>query len=137
MYEHNYPQRSAAHLQQLIDELSDTEPGGETELGIVFRELVPKLRRRGMVVIISDCFGDVPELLKSLAHLRHARHEILIFQIWDKDELDFPFKQWTRFDCLEQAGNRHMVDPAHLRASYLENLERYREDLKQDATATN
>ena len=125
------PRSRPAHLQQMIDELADTEPGGETELGVVFRQLVPKLRRRGMVIIISDCFGDVPELLKSLAHLRHARHEILIFQIWDKDELDFPFKQWTRFDCLEQAGNRHMVDPAHLRASYLENLERYREDLKQ------
>ena len=125
------PRSRPAHLQQMIDELASIEPGGETELGEVFRELVPKLKRRGMVIIISDCFGDVAGLLKSLAQLSQARHEILVFQIWDKEELDFPFRQWTRFDCLEIASNRHMVDPAHLRASYLENLERYREELKQ------
>jgi uncharacterized protein (DUF58 family) len=125
------PRSRPAHLQQMIDELADTQPGGETELGTVFQELVPKLKRRGLIVVVSDCFGDVPMLMKSLAQLRHARHEILIFQIWDKDELDFPFKQWTRFDCLEQASNKHMIDPAHLRASYIENLDRYREELKQ------
>ena len=125
------PRSRPAHLQQMIDELASIEPGGETELGDDFRELVPKLKRRGMVIIISDCFGDVAGLLKSLAQLSQARHEILVFQIWDKEELDFPFRQWTRFDCLEIASNRHMVDPAHLRASYLENLERYREELKQ------
>ncbi len=125
------PRSRPAHLQQMIDALANTEAGGETELGRVFHELVPKIKRRGMVIIISDCFGDVSTLLNALAHLRHARHEILIFQIWDKDELEFPFRQWTRFDCLEQMNNRHMVDPAHLRASYLENLEKYREELKR------
>ena len=125
------PRSRPAHLHQIVDYLSDLEPGGETELGQVFQELVPKIERRGMVIIISDCFGDVGQLLKALARLRHARHEIIIFQIWDREELEFPFKQWTRFDCLEEPNNRHMIDPAHLRASYLENLEKYREDLKR------
>ncbi|MFP6901964.1 MAG: hypothetical protein VCA36_13535, partial [Opitutales bacterium] len=43
-------------------------------------------------------------------------------------ELDFPFRQWTRFDCLEIADKKHTVDPTHLRQAYLDNLERYRED---------
>ena len=50
------------------------------------------------------------------------------FQIWDPDELDFPFKQWTRFDCLEDPQKKHTVDPSHLRQAYLENLEKYREN---------
>ena len=124
------PRSRPAHLQQMINHLHDVEPGGETELGKVLHDLVPKLERRGMVVLISDCFGDVKKFLKALAHLRHAKHEIIIFQIWDKDELEFPFKQWTRFDCLEEAAVKHMIDPAHLRASYIQNLTKYREDLK-------
>ena len=125
------PRSRPAHLHQIVEYISNLTPGGETELGKVINEIAPKLERSGMVILISDCFGDVAKLLKSLARLKHSRHEIIIFQIWDRDELEFPFKQWTRFDCLENSSNRHMIDPAHLRASYLENLNKYREELKK------
>ncbi len=123
------PRSRVSHLRVLIDELEKAQPGGETELGEVFHDLVPKLHRRGLLVIISDLFSNVPELLKALAHFRHAHHEILVFQIWDRDELEFPFKGWTQFDSLETAGVKHLLDPALLRQAYLENLERFRDDL--------
>ncbi len=123
------PRGRPAHLQAIIDELEAVTPGNETELGRVFHDLVPKLHRRGLIIIISDCFGDVGELLKALAHFKHARHEIIIFQIWDRDELEFPFKQWTRFENLEQAGHHIMLDPIHLKTAYMENLEQYRQQL--------
>ena len=125
------PRGRPAHVSNLIGVLEETKPGGETDLGAVFHELVPKLKRRGLVVIISDCFAEVESLMKGLAHFRHAKHDVLIFQIWDPDELDFPFRQWTRFDCLEQAERKHTVDPNHLRQAYLENLRVFREDLTQ------
>ncbi len=125
------PRAQTGHLQVLADELQSVEPGGETELAGVFHDLVPRLHRRGLIVILSDCFGDVSGILSALAHLRHARHEILVFQIWDRDELEFPFRSWTRFDCLEVAGKRHLIDPTHLRAAYVENLERFRAELRQ------
>jgi len=125
------PRAQTRHLQVLIDALEQSRTGGETELGRVFHELVPRIHRRGLLIILSDCFGDVQTLMNALAHLRHAHHEILIFQIWDRDELEFPFRQWTRFDCLELEARRHLVDPNHLRQSYLENLERFRAELRQ------
>jgi uncharacterized protein (DUF58 family) len=125
------PRAQTSHLKVLVNELETTKTGGETELAQVFHDLVPRIHRRGLLIILSDCFGDVQNLLSALAHLRHARHEIIIFQLWDKDELEFPFRQWTRFDCLEVAQKRHLVDPNHLRAAYLENLERWRAELKQ------
>jgi len=125
------PRAQTSHLQVLVDELQGVEPGGETELADVFHDLVPRLHRRGLIIILSDCFGDVSGILSALAHLRHARHEILVFQLWDRDELEFPFKSWTRFDCLEVDGKKHLIDPNHLRAAYLENLARFRDELKQ------
>jgi uncharacterized protein (DUF58 family) len=123
------PRSRVSHLKVLIDELEKGQVGGETELGTVFHDLVPKLHRRGLLVIISDCFGDVATFLKAMAHFRHAFHEILVFQIWDRDELDFPFRGWTQFDCLEQANLKHLLDPALLRQAYLANLGKFRDDL--------
>lgn len=123
------PRARPKHLQVIINELTAQKPEFETELGTVFHEMVSKLHRRGLVVIISDLFGDVDQLMKALAHFRHSNHEILIFQIWDPDELDFPFRQWTQFASLESATNRHLVDPAQIRRAYLEKLTLFREQL--------
>lgn len=123
------PRSQNSQLRLIFEELERSRPGGETELGAVFHELAPKLSRRGLLVLISDCFGDVPTLLKSLAHFRHAHHEVLILQVWDPDELEFPFKDWTRFECAEREGLQQMGDPAQLRGVYLENLARFREEL--------
>ncbi|MCP4782149.1 MAG: DUF58 domain-containing protein [Fuerstiella sp.] len=123
------PRGRPKHLQKIINKLDAATPGNETELGDVFHEMVTKIQRRGLLVIISDLFGDVDRLLKALAHFRHANHEIIIFQIWDPDELDFPFRQWTQFSSLEEANNQHLVDPAQIRRAYLEKLERFQESL--------
>jgi uncharacterized protein (DUF58 family) len=125
------PRGQTSHLKVLVDQLQATKTGGETEIGKVLHDLVPRLQRRGMIVILSDLFGDVQELLSALAHMRFARHEVVVFQIWDPDELEFSFRQWTRFDCLEVDGKKYLVDPNHLRASYLEHLERFRAELKR------
>lgn len=123
------PRSRVSHLKVLIDELQQGEVGGETELGDVFHDLVPKLHRRGLLVILSDCFGDVTSFLKAMAHFRHAYHEILVFQIWDRDELEFNFKGWTQFECLERAGIKHMLDPVLLRRAYLDNVAKFRDEL--------
>jgi len=124
------PRSQPGHLQVLLEVLQASRPGGETELGKVFHELVPKIHRRGLLIIISDLFGDVTKLMSALAHFRHAHHEMLIFQIWDRAELSFPFTQWTRFESLEEKQWHRMVDPGHLRKAYLENLARFREELR-------
>ena len=123
------PRAKVTHLRVIIDGLQKSRPQHETELGHVFHELVPKLHRRGLLIVISDLFGDVDGLLKALAHFRHAKHEMILFQVWDPDELDFPFRQWTRFESLERAGDRRLIDPAHLRHAYLENLRQFRRQL--------
>jgi len=123
------PHGGVSHLRVLLDELHDAKPGGETELGRVFHDLVPRIQRRGLLIIISDLWGDPNELIAALAHFRHARHELMIFQVVDRDEVDFPFRQWTKFESLEIAGEFRQLDAGQLRAAYLENLRRYEADL--------
>ena len=125
------PRARPKHLQAVVNHLDAASPGNETELGAVFGEMVPKIQRRGLLVILSDLFGDVDQLMKSLAQFRHANHEIIILQIWDPDELDFPFRQWTQFTSLERSDNQHLVDPAQIRRAYLEKLGQFREQLSK------
>lgn len=127
----NYiPQRSTpSHVRVLLNKMESLTPGGETDIGRVLRDASPKIKRRGMVILISDCFGDTKKLLRGLAHLRHAAHDVMIFQIFDREELTFPFKRWHRFDSLEDPNDRQMLDPAQLRKAYLEALETYRAQL--------
>ncbi|MCA9061689.1 MAG: DUF58 domain-containing protein [Planctomycetaceae bacterium] len=123
------PRARPRHLQAIIEELKSRQPGQETSLSDVFHEMVARIHRRGLLLIISDLFDDVDRLMKSLAHFRHANHEIVIFQIWDPDELDFPFRQWTQFASLENTASRYLVDPAQIRRAYLEKLKQFREQL--------
>lgn len=123
------PRSNTRHLRVLLEELSTAEPGGETDLGRVLHDLVPRLHRRGLIVLLSDCLGDVRALTSALAHFRSARHEVLVFHILDRDEVEFPFREWTRFESLEQAEAFRMVDPAQFREAYLANLKRFQEEL--------
>lgn len=125
------PRSRPGHLRALTDALARSKPGGETELGRVFHDLVPRIHRRGLLIVLSDCFGDPADLLAALAHFRHAHHEVIIFQIWDRDELEFPFRQWTRFESLETAGEHRLLDPATLREAYLRRVAQFRDDLKR------
>lgn len=125
------PRGRPGHLVNLVRALERAKPRGETELGQVLHDLVPKLHRRGLLIVISDCFGDVKSLLSALAHFRHAHHELIVFQIWDRAELDFPFKDWTRFDSLEAADEHRMVDPVQWRQAYLEQVARFRDELRR------
>jgi uncharacterized protein (DUF58 family) len=123
------PRARPRHLRHILSELCTQQPGAETALADVFHQIASQIHRRGLVLVLSDLFGDVDQLMKALAHFRHARHEVVIFQIWDDDELDFPFRQWTRFSSLENPAQRHLVDPAQLRRAYLQKLAEYREQL--------
>jgi uncharacterized protein (DUF58 family) len=116
------PKASAKHLIHLLHCLEQTQPGGETNMAPLWHRLAEQLRRRGMVIILSDCFEQLEPLLRALQHFRHRRHEVLLFHVLDPDEIEFPFKKWTQFRNLEVAGDRLLVDPQRLRKEYLKNF---------------
>jgi len=125
------PRSYSKHLLRILTMLEKTTPGGETALAPIWHNIANQLKQRSMVVILSDCFGDVSELLKALQHFRHGRHEVLLLHILAGEEIDFPFTKWTQFRNLEVSGDRKLVDPHRLRKEYLANFDRYSRDLRE------
>lgn len=125
--QHYIPPRSKpSHLRALLGTLAASKPEGETAISEVLTKLVVKIRRRGLLVLISDCFDDVDDLLRTLSYFRHAHNDVVVFQIWDRDELEFPFRGRHQFRSLEQTSHTRLLDSSLLRKSYLANLERFR-----------
>ncbi len=129
------PARSkVSHLLAIFETLVASRPGAETALSATLQQVAEKLKRRGLLILVSDCFDDVNTLMRSLAYFTHAGSEVVIFQIWDRDELDFPFRQRTQFRSLESAANQRMVDPNAIRATYLKRVAEFQQQLVERTT---
>lgn len=118
------------HLHHVLETLVKTEPGKDTSIAPVLESLAQRLKRRGLVILISDFFDDPVALLKAIGVLRKKGHEIIAMQLWDRDELEFPFGQWARFENLEKEDDALLLDPATIRLRYLEVLKNFQEQLK-------
>jgi uncharacterized protein (DUF58 family) len=127
------PRASSKQLIHLLATLEKTTPGGETRLGPLWDRLAGQFRTRGMLIILSDCFDQVSYLVQALRHLRHRRHEILLFHILAPEEIEFPFTSRAQFRHLEVAGEHRLVEPALVRAEYLRNFETFCRTLKIQA----
>lgn len=116
------PRSRTSHLQAIYAGLRRRDPGGETDIGPVLAGLASKLHRRGLLILISDCITDPATLVRALTHFRHAKHEVLVFQLLDPDELDFPFTGRLRFRDLEAPGQQEDVDSLALAEAYRQRL---------------
>lgn len=128
--DHVPPRSRPSHLRTMLSMLSHDVSKRETDLGAVFHRLAAKLHRRGLLIILSDAFGDVDSIGRALAHFRAAHHELIFFQILDPDELDFPFSGRVQFRDLERPGHQETVDARSLRRAYLRRLEDHQRALQ-------
>lgn len=119
-----------SHLHLMLETMVKTEPGKDTSLAPVLESLAQRLKRRGLVILISDFFDDPAALLQAIGVLRKKGHEIIALQLWDRDEIDFPFGNWARFENLENDDDFLLLDPATIRQRYIEAQQNFAAQLK-------
>ncbi len=119
-----------SHLHLMLEAMVRATPGKDTSLAPVIESLAQRLKRRGLVILISDFFDDPAALLQSIGVLRKKGHEVIALQLWDRDEIDFPFGNWARFENLENDDDFLLLDPATIRQRYLEVQKKFAEQLK-------
>ncbi len=113
---------NARHMRLLLEKMEKLEAGNETEPAPIFDEIAERVSRRGLLIVISDLFGDADAIVKSLHHFRYCRHEVILFHVMAEEELSFPFESWSDFRDLENASIHEELDPATLRADYLDQV---------------
>jgi uncharacterized protein (DUF58 family) len=110
-----------SQLQRLCDALEQSSPSGQTRLSAGVERLGHLASRRGVVVVLSDFFGELEECMRGLRRLRAAGHDVIVIHTLDGDELSFPFEGTVMFEGLE-ARQRLLVEPRLVRDTYLREL---------------
>jgi len=117
------------HFQRVLAALMRSKPSGQAKHEVAFDYLFRSLRRRGIVVLISDMLESRDTLPPLLKRMQTAGCECLAVQVLDSDELTLPFEKTTQFIGLED-GVRILTNPASIRADYIQAMEAYQSQLK-------
>ena len=123
------PRRNPAHLKLILDTLEQSEPRGPTGLVEVLHDLAEKVRRRAMVIVLSDFFCELEQLLSCLQHLRFQKHDLILFHLLDRTEVDFQFDRPVRFVDLESSMSI-VTEPSSIRDEYLRQLHQFLDQLR-------
>jgi uncharacterized protein (DUF58 family) len=124
------PRRNPAHLKIVLEALEATNAQGATSpLCPLLHDLAEKVRRRALVIVISDFFCELEPLLDCFQHLRFQKHDLALFQLLDRAELDFRFDRPVRFVDMESSFSV-VTEPAAIRDEYLRQLHLFLEQLQ-------
>lgn len=126
------PGSTAAQLRQLCHTLELSPSTGESSIGPIFHDLAERIKRRGLVVILSDFFDDPDTLLMGLKHFWHRRHDVVLLHVIDPAEQDFAFVDPTLFKGLENLGEQ-LTEPRALRKAYQREFEAFLKQLRSNA----
>jgi len=129
------PSNTRANLANVFGALEQAKARRQkTRVGAVLRELATKLRQRGLVIVFSDLFDEPAEVLRGLRELRSRHHDIVVFHVLDRDELEFPFERMTLFEGLEQMPEL-LCDPKSLRLAYQAEIGAFAEEIRHGCLA--
>lgn len=123
------PAATQAQLAQIIYVLEQAKPDRMTELGQVLQTLGGKLKKRGLVIIISDLLTDLESFYEGLSRLEYLGNEILVFQVLDKDELDLPFDDLVLFRDIE-GSEELFAEPWAFRKAYCRAVQQFVAEVK-------
>lgn len=124
------PRSRMTHLATLAEVLERARVRGGTDLERALKLLVEQQKKRGMVFVFSDFFGEAERAFAMLRNLVGRGHDAILLQVLDGDELEFPFKEMTLFEGLE-SDLKLLVEPQIVRKEFLSRMAAHQERIKR------
>lgn len=109
------------HMLSILRYLEKIDHGTRTELSLPLHKIAESINKKGLIILISDLLDDPESVLEGLRHLRFKGHDLIVFHIMDDTELNFPFKNATRFIGME-GESEFMAIPTMVRDTYMKRL---------------
>jgi len=128
------PRGRASHLRAIISALEGAEPSGDTGISEILHSLAKRIKRRGLVILISDLLDQPTEILTALKHFRHRKHEIIVLHLIDEAERNFPFDGTVVFRDIE-TGNMLSTHAGTLKASYIRQFNQFVSNYQRECGA--
>ena len=125
------PSARPGHLRSLLVTLDRLKLGRRTDVSKPLHVLADAIKKRGMVVLISDLLDEPERVVDGLRHFRFRGTDVVVFHVIDPDELTFPFERAAKFRDME-VGDELMAVPSVVRSAYLAELERVLDIYKRE-----
>ncbi len=123
------PKARPTQFRRVLSLLDETPARGDTDVGAILHQVAERIKRRGLIIVISDLIDDEGPIANGLQHFRHNRHEVIVFHVMDDAELTFPYERLTRFKDMEGVG-RVVANPKSVRNRYLARIQAFVEGIK-------
>ncbi len=131
------PARSSPrHFNEMMQRLEALEPGEETDIASTLHLLANRFKKRCLIVIISDLYDEPDDVMRALHHFHHRKHEVIVFNVFDKAEVEFPFTDTIAFHDLE-TDEKIKIDPAYVRDAYREQINAFIEGYRRSCAESN
>jgi uncharacterized protein (DUF58 family) len=124
------PRSTSSHLNTILKHLEKPKLGSDTEIGSVLHEMAERIKKRGLIILISDLMDDQESVLSGLKHFRHNKQEVILFHILDRKEVDFDFNARTRFKDME-SGSLLTTEPWQIKSSYKKRIQLLQHEYKK------
>ncbi len=124
------PRHTPSHLKTIFDTLAAVRPRDATRIVDILHNVAEKIRRRALVLIFSDFFTEVAPLLDSFQHMNYRNHDVAIFHLLDRQEIELDFDRPIRFVDMESP-YAMITDPSVIRSGYREELHRYLDSIQR------
>jgi uncharacterized protein (DUF58 family) len=125
------PKAKRDYLTQILHALENRGPGGETNVSRILEEIAGQIKRRGLVILVSDLLDDPEPILKGLRLFRFKGNDVIVFHLLDQAELDLPFDGNILFEDLEQANLKVVADPRAIRKTYQEVVREFVSEMRK------
>ncbi|MEQ8245248.1 DUF58 domain-containing protein, partial [Fulvivirga sp.] len=129
---------TSTHLNKIFTSLQElfnqNQVSKSTQVARILHEVAEKTHRRSLIVIFSDMFdnaADLDEIFSGLQHMKHNKHEVLLFHVTDKaTEYDFDFEDRPHEFIDLESGERLKLQPYEVKEHYQQKAEEFYKNLK-------
>ncbi|MBC8346945.1 MAG: DUF58 domain-containing protein [Candidatus Marinimicrobia bacterium] len=120
------PRAAPSHANIIMGALDNIQSGHDTQIRPTLDHMAERIKKRGLVILISDLLDDPEQVLMGLNHFRHHKQEMIVFHLLDRQEQDFQFGDRTKFRDME-TGKTITTEPWHIRSAYQNVIESFQQ----------
>lgn len=117
------------HLARLFFQLEQLNPEGTFTKPVHYKEIFAGSQKRELLVFVTDLYQTADEIFTLLDTLNALRHEILVFHVLSRNEIELDFKGYSTFEDLE-TGQKLQIDQAKARTAYQSKFANYLEETR-------
>jgi len=125
------PRAKRDYLTQILYALENRGPGGETDVGKILEDIAGQMKRRGLIILVSDLLDEPAQIFKGLRQFRFKGNDVIVFHLMDPAELNLPFDGNILFEDLEAANLRVITDPRTIRTTYQQVINEFIADMRK------